>query len=176
MTMAAESGTIYVVELQHYQAAFADRAHAEAVARQWDADHAEQVAFLRGDDCERLADELIARINEWPQEKWAWKGPGGMDAVWHQMPDRQYVHSRSASFNGDCVATFEAPVFSRWVWEFQEGGYTDEPSVWWTDRRPGRDVRVEAWAKGTDLDAVEAAFAKAQGEARRLCEIMSKGQ
>lgn len=157
--------TIYVAHLDLQQVAFADKAHAEAVAKQWDQDHAHAVEEHRADGLGRLADRLIARIEEQPDEQWARLGPGGMSAVWRQMPDRRLVHYRTAQYGSGGRKVTDTGLCVGWRWEFQEDGYTAQAAQCRVERRPGAAVLVEATARGLDQQAVEGAFKQAANRA-----------
>lgn len=160
---------VYVAILDLYKVPFASEDHARAVVAEWNAHHAPAVARLREEDCNKLADDLIGRIEEWEHDKWAWEGPGGMAAVWSRVPDRQYVHSLWFSCNAQGKTVNEGALFSRWAWEFQTDSYTTREATSHVEYRPGMHAITEARAKGVDLAAVQAAFAEAKVEALQTC-------
>lgn len=161
--------SVYVATLSLRQVPFADRANAEAVVEQWNADHAESVAQLRAEGLDRLADRTIAKLEEWPREKWARTGPGGIDAVWTRIPERRLVHRAVATYKADGSLANE----SRWMttaWEFEPDTYTTKAAEWSVEHRPGRHAQSEASARGTDAGAVDTAFIKAREDALQMCE------
>ncbi|MET8717757.1 hypothetical protein ABZV52_31900 [Streptomyces sp. NPDC004735] len=56
-------------------------------------------------------------------------------------------------------------LWSMLAWDFEKDGYTDRASTWRTGRRPGSGQEVEAQVRGTDKDAVDAAFVEACAQA-----------
>ena len=160
--------SVYVATLSLRQVPFASAADAEAVVEQWNTDHAESVAQLRAEGLDRLADRSIAKLEEWPREKWARTGPGGMNAVWTRMPECRPVHRAVAAYKADGSLVRE----NRWTttaWEFEPDTYTTKAAEWKVEHRPGVHAESEASARGTDEAAVDAAFMKAREEVLRIC-------
>lgn len=160
---------VYVATLSLRQVPFANKADAEAVVELWNADHAEAVAQLRSEGLNRLADQTVAQLEEWPGEKWARSGPGGMNAVWTRIPARRLVHGALAAYKSDGSCARE----SHWTttaWEFEPDSYTTKDAEWGVEHRPGTHAESEGSARGTDKTAVEAAFMKAREEVLRICE------
>ncbi|AOR33417.1 MULTISPECIES: site-specific integrase [Streptomyces] len=146
---AAAESTVYVARLGERRVPFLHRQHAETLATQWRADHAGRQA----------------EVEEWEHWKWESEGPGGLRAVRDRMPDRRLVHHAHAVFlpGGDRLNIGRDERWSVSAWEFETDLYTDLPVRWHTIRRPGQEV--EAQVRGTDEEAVAAAFAEACAQA-----------
>ncbi|MFF4403564.1 hypothetical protein [Streptomyces sp. NPDC001404] len=160
--------SVYVATLSLRQVPFANKADAEVLVERWNADHAESVDRLRAEGLDRLADRSIAKLEEWPRERWAHTGPGGMNAVWTRVPGRRLVHHALAAYKADGSLARE----SRWTtaaWEFESDTYTIKAAEWKVEHRPGADAESEASARGTDEAAVDVAFMKAREEVLRIC-------
>lgn len=140
---------VYVARLGERRLPFAHREHADAVASQWGADHQDHPA----------------EVEEWDRQKWDHEGPGGMRAVRYRMPDRKVVFHAHALFapGGERLNVGAPEQWSVAAWEFEPDLYTDLAVRWHTTRRPGQEV--EAQVRGTDRDAVAAAFADAGSQA-----------
>ncbi|MDI3424258.1 hypothetical protein [Streptomyces luteolus] len=93
--------------------------------------------------------------------KWEDMGPGGARAIRDKAPDRRTVHHAHAVFlpGGVRLNIGRDEQWSVVAWEFETDLYTDLPVRWHTTRRPGQEV--EAQVRGTDRDAVIAAFDEA---------------
>ncbi|WP_406437627.1 site-specific integrase [Streptomyces sp. NBC_00631] len=141
--------TVYVARLGERLIPFLHREYAEAVAVQWGADHPNHAA----------------EVEEWDREKWEDKGPGGARAIRDKMPDHRIVHHALAVFipGGERLNIGREPQWSVMAWEFEPDLYTDLPVRWHTTCRPGQEV--EAQVRGTDEDAVAAAYAEACAQA-----------
>ena len=141
--------TVYVALLGERHIPFLHREHADAVASQWGADHPGHPA----------------EVEEWDRDKWEDKGRGGMRAIRDRMPDRRIVHHAHAVYlpGGDRLNIGRDEQWSVVAWEFETDLYTDLPVRWHITRRPGHEV--EAQVRGTDKDAVAAAFAEACAQA-----------
>ncbi|MEW1872024.1 tyrosine-type recombinase/integrase [Streptomyces caelestis] len=141
--------TVYVARLGERLIPFLHRKHAESVALQWGADNPNHAA----------------EVEEWDREKWEDKGPGGARAIRDKMPDRRIVHHAHAVFipGGERLNIGREPQWSVMAWEFEADLYTDLPVRWHTSCRPGREI--EAQVRGTDEDAVAAAYAEACAQA-----------
>lgn len=146
--MSADS-TVHVVLLGEHRIPFLHREHAEAVASQWSVDHPGHPA----------------EVEEWGREKWEDEGPGGTRAVRDRVPDRRLIHHAHAVYlpGGDRLNIGRDEQWSVVAWEFETDLYTDLPVRWHTIRRPGQEV--EAQVRGTDQDAVTAAFGEACAQA-----------
>lgn len=156
---------VYVVVLDGREVPFADRQHAQDVADQWNDDHAEQFADMRADGWPE--DKIVRRGAVGPEERERWTGGGG---VWTRMPDRQFVHHRSAAVSPDGTPAREpGPMVSRWTWEFEPDTFTTKPAEFRTEFRPGPAALTEAHARGTNKFAVSRAFDEAQAEALEVC-------
>ncbi|WP_328311588.1 site-specific integrase [Streptomyces sp. NBC_00442] len=141
--------TVYVAVLGDRRIPFLRHEHAEAVASQWGADHP----------------DYSAEVEEWDREKWEHKGPGGARAIRDCLPDRRIVHHAHAVFlaGGERLNIGRDAQWSVTAWEFEADLYTDLLVRWHTTRRPGQEV--EAQVRGTDQQAVAAAFAEACAQA-----------
>ena len=128
---------------------FLHREHAEALVEQWRADRPDH----------------LAEVEEWDRGKWEHKGPGGVRAIRDRMPDRKLVFHAHALFapGGERLNVGGSEQWSVAAWEFESDLYTDLAVRWHTTRRPGQEV--EAQVRGTDKDAVAAAFAEACAQA-----------
>ncbi|MGD3106506.1 tyrosine-type recombinase/integrase [Streptomyces sp. YGL11-2] len=141
--------TVYVARLGERRIPFLHREHADTVASQWGADHPNHAAG----------------VEEWDRDKWEDKGRGGMRAIRERMPDRRVVHHAHAVYlpGGERLNIGRNDQWSVMAWEFEIDLYTDLPVRWHTTRRPGQEI--EAQVRGTDEDAVAAAFADACAQA-----------
>ncbi|MFI1738648.1 tyrosine-type recombinase/integrase [Streptomyces sioyaensis] len=140
---------VHVAHLAGRLVAFRHHEHAQAVAVRWGADHPNH----------------SAEVAEWDRERWDYKGPGGARAIRDGMPDRRIVYHARAVFlpGGDRLNIGRDEQWSVVAWEFETDLYTDLPVRWHTTRRPGQEV--EAQVRGTDKDAVCAAYAEACAQA-----------
>ncbi|MCW8383412.1 tyrosine-type recombinase/integrase [Streptomyces justiciae] len=141
--------TVYVARLGERLVPFRHREHAVAVVSQWRTDHSDRPAELE----------------EWDQGKWEDKGPGGARAIRAKAPDRRIVHHAHAVFlpGGERLNIGHHDQWSVAAWEFETDLYTDLSVRWHTTCRPGQEV--EAQVRGTDRDAVAAAFTDACAQA-----------
>ncbi|MEV5465570.1 tyrosine-type recombinase/integrase [Streptomyces griseoincarnatus] len=141
--------TVYVALLGERRIPFLHREHADVVASQWGADHPGHPA----------------EYEEWDREKWEDKGLGGIRAIRDRMPDRRIVHHAQAVFlpGGERLNIGRDDEWSVTAWEFETDLYTDLPVRWNTIRRPGQEV--EAQVRGTEADAVSAAYVEACAQA-----------
>jgi integrase len=128
---------------------FLHNEHAQAVASQWGADHPGKPAH----------------VEKWDRPQWERLGPGGIRAIRDRIPDRRLIHHAHAVFlpGGERLNIGRAEQWSVLAWEFETDLYTDLPVRWHTTRRPGEEV--EAQVRGTDQDAVAAAFGEACAQA-----------
>ncbi|MFB7780040.1 tyrosine-type recombinase/integrase [Streptomyces bauhiniae] len=133
---------VYIACLGGRYVPFQHHDHAQAVAAQWGADHP----------------GTPAHVEKWDRLKWEHEGPGGIRAIRDRMPDRRLVHhAHAVSLPGG--ARLYVGREEQWfvvAWEFETDLYTDLPVRWHTTRRPGQEI--EAHVRGTDQDAVTAAF------------------
>ncbi|MEU6121858.1 tyrosine-type recombinase/integrase [Streptomyces sp. NPDC047123] len=148
-TSVPKGTTVYVALLSERRIPFLHREHADAVASQWGADHPNH----------------SAEVEEWDREKWEHKNPGGTRGIRDRMPDRRIVHHAHAVYlpGGERLNIGRDDQWSVTAWEFETDLYTDLPVRWHTTRRPGQEV--EAAVRGTDREAVTAAFAEACAQA-----------
>ncbi|MEV3949066.1 site-specific integrase [Streptomyces halstedii] len=147
-SVSAES-TVYVCLLDERRIPFLHREHADAVASRWGADHPNH----------------YAEVEEWSREKWEGQGPGGTRGIRDRMPDRRIIHHAHAVYlpGGDRLNVGSHPQWSVMAWEFEHDLYTDLTVRWLTTRRLGQEV--EARVRGTDQEAVAAAFGEACAQA-----------
>ncbi|MFG2579594.1 tyrosine-type recombinase/integrase [Streptomyces solisilvae] len=140
---------VYVACLGERYVPFLHNEHAQTVASQWGGDHPGKPAHVE--------------MWDWPQ--WENIGPGGIRAIRDRIPDRRLVHHAHAVFlpGGERLNLGSPDQWSVSAWEFETDLYTDLPVRWHTTRRPGQEV--EAQVRGTDEDAVAAAFAEACAQA-----------
>lgn len=147
------SSSVHVADCDGLIIPFARRADAEAVAAQWNIDHAGAPS-----DGRRRGARVV--------EVDAWHGEG---AVWDCLPGYGLMWAATVSYlpDGECVR--EWPVSGRWAWEFEENDYTTADAEWVTLYRPGPDAVTDAHARGSDRGAVAEAYTIARAEALRLC-------
>ncbi|MFC8075989.1 tyrosine-type recombinase/integrase [Streptomyces sp. NPDC057307] len=140
---------VYVARLGERRIPFLRREHAEALVEQWGGDRREHPA----------------EVEEWDREKWEHNGPAGARTIRDRMPDRRVVFHAYALFapGGERLNTGISEQWSVDAWEFESDVYTDLAVRWHTTRRPGQEV--EAQVRGTDKDAIAAAFAEACAQA-----------
>ncbi|MFG2778242.1 tyrosine-type recombinase/integrase [Streptomyces prunicolor] len=138
-------GPVHVAHLSGRLVAFRHHEHAQAVASQWGAGHPDKPV----------------RVEEWDRPRWEHEGPDGIRAIRDRIPDRRLVHHAHAVFlpGGERLNIGRPEQRSVLAWEFEADLYTDLPVRWHTTRRPGQEV--EAQVRGTDQDAVGAAFDEA---------------
>ncbi|RPK38634.1 tyrosine-type recombinase/integrase [Streptomyces sp. ADI93-02] len=158
---AAASGTsrspvpaelmLYVACLGGRRVPFLHRQHADEVVMQWGMDWPDHTA----------------EIEEWDRGRWEYESPGGMHAIREVMPERAVVFHLRAVFlpGGQRQAATHPEEWSVPTWEFETDSYTNRTAAWRTVRRPGPVQEVEAHVRGTDKEAVEAAFAEACAQA-----------
>ncbi|MCT9138659.1 tyrosine-type recombinase/integrase [Streptomyces violarus] len=141
--------TVYVALVGERRVPFLHREHADALVSQWGAGHPGHPA----------------EVEEWDREKWEDKGPDGAQAIRDRMPDRRVVHHAHAVYlpGGDRLNIGRDEQWSVVAWEFETDLYTDLSVRWHSSRRPGQEV--EAQVRGTDQEAVAAAFAEACAQA-----------
>ncbi|WP_432140348.1 tyrosine-type recombinase/integrase [Streptomyces sp. bgisy084] len=142
-------GPVHVAHLSGRLLAFRHREHAQAVASQWGADHPDKPVH----------------VEEWDRPQWEHERPDGIQASRDRIPDRRLVHHAHAVFlsGGERLNVGRPEQWSVLAWEFETDQYTDLPVRWHTTRRPGQEV--EAQVRGTDHDAVIAAFGDACAQA-----------
>ncbi|MGW6308286.1 tyrosine-type recombinase/integrase [Streptomyces niveus] len=140
---------VYVARLGERRIAFLHREHAEALVEQWGGDRHDHPA----------------EVEEWVRGKWEHDGSAGARAIRDRMPDRKVVFHAHALFapGGQRLNTGVSEQWSVDAWEFESDAYTDLAVRWHTSRRPGQEV--EAQIRGTDKDAIAAAFAEACAQA-----------
>lgn len=136
---------VYVACLGRRCVPFLRNEHAQAVASQWSVDH----------PCKP------AHVEKWDRPQWEHEAPGGIRAIRDRLPDRRLVHHAHAMFlpGGERLNIGRAEQWSVMAWEFETDLYTDLPVRWHTARRPGQEVEVQV--RGTDQNAVSAAFDEA---------------
>ncbi|MFE2156619.1 tyrosine-type recombinase/integrase [Streptomyces lydicus] len=142
-------GPVHVAHLSGRLVAFSRHEHAQAVVAQWGADHPGKPVH----------------VEEWDRPRWEHEGPGGSRAIRDCIPDRRLTHHAHAVFlpGGKRLNIGRTEQWSVLAWEFETDLYTDLPVRWHTTRRPGQEV--EAQVRGTDQDAVAAAFGEACAQA-----------
>ncbi|GHE32513.1 hypothetical protein GCM10018771_10570 [Streptomyces cellulosae] len=140
---------VYVACLGRRYVPFQHHDHAQAVASQWGADHPGKPAH----------------VEKWDRPKWEQEGPGGIRAIRDRIPDRRLIHHAHAVFlpGGERLNIGREGQWDVVAWEFETDLYTDLPVRWHTTRRPGQEV--EAQVRGTDQEAVTAAFDEACAQA-----------
>ncbi|MCF3143506.1 tyrosine-type recombinase/integrase [Streptomyces platensis] len=140
---------VYVACLGKRYVPFLRNEHAQAVTSQWSADHPGKPAH----------------VEKWDRPQWEHGGPGGVRAIRDRIPDRRLIHHAHAVFlpSGERLNIGRAEQWSVPAWEFETDLYTDLPVRWHTARRLGQEV--EAQVRGTDQDAVTAAFDEACSQA-----------
>lgn len=140
---------VYVACLGERRVPFLHNEHAHAVVSQWGDDHPGKPAH----------------VEKWDRPQWENEGPGGIRAIRDRIPDRRVIHHAHAVFlpGGERLNVGRAEQWSVLGWEFETDLYTDLPVRWHTTRRPGQEV--EAQVRGTDQDAVTAAFDEACAQA-----------
>ncbi|MFG2734402.1 hypothetical protein ACGFX7_06225 [Streptomyces harbinensis] len=156
--------TITVAYLDTYRVPFADRPTAERVLAQWRTDHEDDVAELRADGFDRLADNVYGRLEDVPAEQWARTGPGGLAAVWDRAPQRALLHCQGAHYLPDGTETRQW-VYDHQTWEFQRDSWTTAPARVRVEKRPasgGTEIEVI----GTDDEAVRTQFASTVADRR----------
>ncbi|MCT2589849.1 site-specific integrase [Streptomyces sp. N2-109] len=142
-------GPVHVAHLSGRLVAFRHIEHAQAVVSQWGADHPDKPAC----------------VEEWDRSRWEHERPDGIRVIRDRIPDRRFVHHAHAVFlpGGERLNIGAPEQWSVLAWEFEADLYTDLPVRWHTTRRPGQEV--EAQIRGTDQDAVVAAFREACAQA-----------
>ncbi|MFI5522651.1 tyrosine-type recombinase/integrase [Streptomyces platensis] len=140
---------VYVACLGERYVPFLHHEHARAVVSQWGADRPGKPAH----------------VEEWDRPQWEHEGPGGIRAIRDRIPDRRRIHHAHAVFlpGGERLNIGRDEQWSVLAWEFETVLYTDLPVRWHTTRRPGQEVEVQV--RGTDKDAVCAAYAEACAQA-----------
>ncbi|MYX31480.1 tyrosine-type recombinase/integrase [Streptomyces sp. SID8381] len=141
--------TVYVACLGERRVPFVHREHAESLVSRWGSDRPGHPVG----------------VEEWARQRWESEGAGGLAALRERMPDRSIVHHAHAVFlpGGVRLNTGSDGQWSVPAWEFETDLYTDLPVRWHTTRRPGQEV--EAQVRGTDREAVAAAFGDACAQA-----------
>ncbi|MEU5547753.1 site-specific integrase [Streptomyces sioyaensis] len=159
-TDTGRGSPVFVIRMDGREIAFADRDHAHQVREQWNADADFEALRAAG----WSEGELMELAATGPEERFSWTGTG---RVWDRMPDRRFVYYQWAEFQPDGSSAQEpTPLQRAWIWEFEDATFTTKPAEWMTGHRAGRTGLTEAQARGTNREAVQAAFDLACGQAR----------
>ncbi|MEZ7004968.1 tyrosine-type recombinase/integrase [Streptomyces sp. AD55] len=146
---------------------------------------AEKVPFWRVEDAEETAERwarergTAVRVERMSADWWIRTTGGrvgsdnGLKAVRSETPGRALIWSLGpAVYASDGSERAGNPDVheprSRWMWDWEER-YTEEPSHSHTEWVAG--AGTEAWAWGTSLEAVRAAYATARSDALRICSL-----
>ncbi|WP_327074401.1 site-specific integrase [Kitasatospora purpeofusca] len=144
----------FVLDLGGLEVATATLETAEALATEWNA---------------RLRDinpTTGLRPVETPAEPVQWTGE---KRLWERVPRQEVVHLLMAGLDRHSgTLLFHLPVSSRPAWEFERELFTDQAAVLSIELRLGLRGPIEVIARGTDLAAVEGAFAQGLQQAAQL--------
>ncbi|MFI1765160.1 hypothetical protein ACH41H_24310 [Streptomyces sp. NPDC020800] len=147
---------MHVTVIGHHKVAFATAGHAQALADQWNSDHADQISEARTEGFNSYADGLTAAVETWSPADWPTQ-PQGRNAVRTDLPARTTVYWRHVTYAGYLPRRrlTDSGLLVLHPWDF-ESNYTERPvDGRLEDRSAGS---LDLGVRGTDRATVEARF------------------